>query len=321
MADVAICALQGGQGYGAGDSCGQHYKRYGRSIAGGFQRAGGGFAIGSGGEFEDSDGALEQLFVSRDHVHHQVAVDEAEAGHRSGGDHVQDHLVRRGSFHAGRSSEDLGADLGDDGEVSGALKGRAGIAGEGDSASATAASLREGGDRERSASAGSDAEDDVVFIRFEAGDFFASGAGIVFADFGGRCEGFGPSGDKEVNAVCVEGGEDFDGVEGGDASAGSGAYVDEASTAAERGGNLVDGVANLRQDAGYGEGDGGVFGINESGDFECGFSVEVLGRVVGLLGAEPAESGRKSSQGIIILAVRWGEGKKTITGYGRDLSD
>src|SRR5207253_4771976 len=113
----------------------------------------------------------------------------------------------------------------------------------------------EGGYGEGGASAGSDAEDYIFLIGLAAGHFVASGLGIVFANFGGGGQGLVASGDDEMDAVGVEGGKDFDGVEGGDASAGTGADVDEASAAAEGGGDLIDGAGDLRQGAGYGEGD------------------------------------------------------------------
>src|SRR6202030_1374956 len=96
--------------------------------------------------------------------------------------------------------------------------------------------------------------------------------------------------------VGVEGGGTLDGVEGGDASAGSGSDVDEAPTAAEGGSDEIDGTRDLRQSAGHGEGDGDVFGVDEGRDLEGRFLVEVEGGVVGLLGAEAAESGRGAFQ-------------------------
>jgi hypothetical protein len=54
---------------------------------------------------------------------------------------------------------------------------------------------------------------------------------------------------------------------------------------------LIDGAGDLGQGVGNGEGDGGVFGVDEVGDVERGFAVEVVGGLVGLLGAETAERG------------------------------
>ncbi len=72
------------------------------------------------------------------------------------------------------------------------------------------------------------------------------------------------SGDDELNGawVGIECGRALDGVEGGDATAGAGADVDEASATAKGGGDEIDGARDLGQDAGYGESDGGVFGVH-----------------------------------------------------------
>jgi hypothetical protein len=54
---------------------------------------------------------------------------------------------------------------------------------------------------------------------------------------------------------------------------------------------LIDGAGDVGQSAGYGLGYGGVFGIDELGDCEGRFAIEIVGGVVGLLGAEAAEWG------------------------------
>jgi hypothetical protein len=54
---------------------------------------------------------------------------------------------------------------------------------------------------------------------------------------------------------------------------------------AEGGGYLIDGTGNLRESAVYGQGDGGVFGVDEAGNLEGGFAVEVARGLVRLLGA------------------------------------
>src|SRR5271166_2144169 len=53
------------------------------------------------GTHEDADAALDQLRVLHVYVDHEVFVHVAETRHRAGGDHVGDHLLRRGSLHAG----------------------------------------------------------------------------------------------------------------------------------------------------------------------------------------------------------------------------
>src|SRR5258708_2631296 len=174
----------------------------------------------------------------------------------------------------------------------GAFERGVGIAGKGDGAGTAAAGFGESGDGEGGASAGGDADYDVILRGLAAGHFLASGFGIVFADFRGGGQGFVASGDDEVDAIRVGGREGLDGVEGGDAGAGAGAAVDEVPPVAKSGGELFDGAGDLREGTGYGEGDGGVFSVDEGGDFEGGFAVEVLGGSVELFGAEAAESGR-----------------------------
>ena len=106
-------------------------------------------------------------------------------------------------------------------------------------------------------------------------------------------KGLNASGNNELDRpwIGIKGGAAFRGVEGSDASAGAGADVDEASTFAQRGGDLVDSASDLRQGTLHGSGDGGVFLVDEAGDFERGFAVEVGGGGIGLLGAEAVHIG------------------------------
>jgi hypothetical protein len=89
--------------------------------------------------------------------------------------------------------------------------------------------------------------------------------------------------------VEVKGGRAFGSVEGGDASAGAGAYVDEAPVLGERGGDPVDGLCDFRERASDGGGDLGVFSIDDSRDFQGGFAIEIGGGGVRFLGPEAAE--------------------------------
>jgi hypothetical protein len=59
----------------------------------------------------------------------------------------------------------------------------------------------------------------------------------------------------------------------------------------ESGRDEIDGTRDLGQGAGYGKGDGGVFGIDQVGNVQGRFAVEVVSRLVRLFGAETAESG------------------------------
>src|SRR5216684_9402266 len=80
-ADVASGFFQGGAGLGAGNASGQHDQRDWRVVAGGGKTTPGSFAIGSADAFENSDGALNKLLISRQDVDHEVAVDVSQASH------------------------------------------------------------------------------------------------------------------------------------------------------------------------------------------------------------------------------------------------
>jgi hypothetical protein len=94
-----------------------------------------------------------------------------------------------------------------------------------------------------------------------------------------------------LNAIGVECGHALGSVEGGNAPAGPGADVDEASAPAEGGSNEIDRARDLRQGAGYGQRDSSIFSVDKAGNVERRFLIEVVGGVVGLFGAELAEHG------------------------------
>ncbi len=114
---------------------------------------------------------------------------------------------------------------------------------------------------------------------------------VVFAGFVGSSEGFGASGDKELDGAGtdVECRRTLGGVEGSDASAGAGADVDEASAFAEGGGYEIDGAGDLGKSTRHGESDRGIFGVDEGSDLEGGLAIEIGGVGVRLLGAQAAE--------------------------------
>jgi hypothetical protein len=72
--------------------------------------------------------------------------------------------------------------------------------------------------------------------------------------------------------VDIKSGRTFDCVERGDASAGAGADIDQASALGERGGDQLDCLRDLRQSALHGGCDLGVFTVDDAGDFEGGFA-------------------------------------------------
>src|SRR5882762_344770 len=117
LADVAPGFFQGGTGSGAGNASSQHNQRDWRTISGGGKTTAGSFAIGSGDAFENADGALSKLLISREDVDHEVAVDVSQASHGPCGQHIENHFVGRAGFHARGAGENLRTDFGDDGEV------------------------------------------------------------------------------------------------------------------------------------------------------------------------------------------------------------
>jgi hypothetical protein len=226
-------------------------------------------AIDVGGFFQDSHAALGELFVLQVNIDHQVAIHIPEAGHSAGGEHVQDHLLRRACLHASGPGNDLWADFGNNGDVGGLFQLRVPIAGDCHSFRSPRAGVLKGGDCEGSTSAGGDADDNVVLARLSFRDFVSSQFAGVFVGFDGGAQRFRSAGDDELDQlrIGVKGGRAFGGVERGDASAGAGADIDEASAIGERGGDEIDGSGDLRQSALYGRGDLGVFGVDEAGDF------------------------------------------------------
>src|SRR5262249_55870273 len=160
-------------------------------------------------------------------------------------------------------------------EVRGALERRIAVAGEGDGMSAAAAGIFDGGDCERSASAGGDAESDIVLAGLALLHLGDGGRGVVFAGFSGVAEGLRASSHDVLHGagVSIEGWRNLGGVESSETSAGAGADVDEASALAESGGDYVDGARDLRQSAMDGRGYGGIFVIHQLSDLEGGFAV------------------------------------------------
>src|ERR1035437_7847226 len=102
LADVAFGFLQRGGGLRSLHAGGPHHDRDRGSIAGGFESLARRVVIGCGGLFEDADGALDEFLILGPNVDHEVAIDVAETGHGSGGDHVEHHFVGGARFHAGR---------------------------------------------------------------------------------------------------------------------------------------------------------------------------------------------------------------------------
>jgi hypothetical protein len=119
VAHLASGFSQSGFGTGAAHFCLRHDERHGDSTTGGGEELARGLTIEVGGLFENTDAAFEEFCVLRAEVDHQVAVDVAEASHGSGGEHVQNHLLRGAGFHAGGAGDNFRTDFGEDGYVRG----------------------------------------------------------------------------------------------------------------------------------------------------------------------------------------------------------
>ncbi len=76
------------------------------------------------GPHQHSDAALDQLGVMHVHIHHHVLVHIAEPCHGAGCDHIGDHFLRRGSFHASGSGDHFRPHFGDNRNLSGSRKRR-----------------------------------------------------------------------------------------------------------------------------------------------------------------------------------------------------
>lgn len=91
--------------------------------------------------------------------------------------------------------------------------------------------------------AGRDANEDVVFGEFEKQEF-GGGAGVFFGtmfDIDGRiCDAPGDEAEGTVGIEAIGAGE-FEGIEGGETTAGATADVDETTTGAEFGGDFLSG--------------------------------------------------------------------------------
>ena len=280
--------FQGLGSLGAGDTGFQHDEGDGDVVAGGFQGIVSLLAINIGGVLEDGDSALGKLAVLQTQIDHEVAIDVSETGHGTSGNHVQNHLLGGAGFHAARACQDFGADVGDDGEMGSTFELGVGIAGEGDGLRATTTGVLDGRNCEGSASAGGNADHDIFLCRLALDHFGAAQFAGILTGFGFGPKSFGPAGNDVLHEAgrSREGGRNFGSVEGADAPAGAGADVEQSSALAEMGGHEVDGAGNLRQRVLDRCGDFGVFGIDDAGNLEGGFEVDVVGLGIGTFGGQ-----------------------------------
>src|SRR5215469_7666782 len=143
--------------------------------------------------------------------------------------------------------------------------------------SSAAARVLNGGDSEGCASAGSDAEDDVMPGGLALLDFLDSKSCIVFARFGGCAQCSGAPGHDVLHGAwaSVEGGWNLGGIQRAEPSTGTGADIDESSPASQALGDDINRAGNLRQGPADGLRDRGVFVVHEAGNFERRHLIEI----------------------------------------------
>src|SRR5580700_8321159 len=268
-ADVAFGAGEAADGFGLVHIGFEHDQSDGDAATCGLDDIDGFFPSDFAGAHQDANSTLDELGVVHVHVHHQVFVHIAQAGHGTGGDHVGDHLLGGGGLHAGGTGDDFGPDFGDDGGFDGSGERGARIAGDAGRFCAEGARVRDSGDDVGGASAGGEADDDVFAAGTAAGDIALAQLFRIFVDFDGRCEGFGSTSHDVLHGLGAGGevGGNFAGVESGEASAGAGADVDEAAAFAESMRHAVDDLGDLRDGFLHRGCDFLIFLINDAGDF------------------------------------------------------
>ena len=129
---------------------------------GSFEQIAGARLVDTCGGHDDALSAIDELGVGGLEVDHEVAVDGSGFDHHAGGDHVEDELGGRASFHARAAGDDFGAGDRGDGDVRGGGNGRVGDAGEGDGESSEGIGVSEGPKDVGRTAAGGDAYEYVL---------------------------------------------------------------------------------------------------------------------------------------------------------------
>src|SRR5882724_7265979 len=117
-------------------------------------------------------------------------------------------------------------------------------------------------------------------------------------------QGFITSGNHVLHCsgIGIKGGRAFGGVEGGQASAGAGAYVNQTSAASNRVGNGVNRIRDLRQCTLHGGGHLLIFLVDDVGNLQGGKRVQPGGGKVLLLSSESAEGGFAGTHAVKYLS-------------------
>src|SRR5580704_9149797 len=210
-----------------------HHNGHLNAAAGSVQRFHARFVAESRGLHHDANAALRQLTVLEMDIDHQVFIDEADAGHRSGGQHVYDHLLRRAGFHARRTGQHFRTGFDDDSNLGCALQRRAAIAGDCDCLRAFRTGELQGGDGVRRASAGRNANHNIAATGFVTRQVVASVGTGVFVSLNGSSQCLFASSHNEPDAVGskVECRRTLHRIQSTNPSAGARADVNQLATA------------------------------------------------------------------------------------------
>src|SRR6185312_390326 len=132
---------------------------------------------------------------------------------------------------------------------------------------------------------------DVLARRTTAGDIALADLRRVLIHVGGGGESFGAARHNvlDLRWSCGVGWWALRGVEGGDATAGAGADVDQAASVAKRAGNGIYNDGNFGQRLLDGCGDLRIFVVNDARDLQSRLCIQALGRGVRSLRGECVE--------------------------------
>jgi len=240
------------------------------------------------GRFHENPlGPISKLTICFGEVDHEVLVGMTEAHHRSGREHIEDHLLGGAGLESGGTREDFGANVGSDGDVGGAGERRSTIGGDGNGESALAFRVSDSGKDIRSSATRSESDDGVVSGQVKPFDIAASAGGAVFGTFDRLRDGFLPAGDQadhEIRGDAKRRGA-FGRVENAETSTGAGANVDEAATGLHACNDAIDGVGDGLEFAGDSGSNPLILAAHKRNDFARRHVIEVFGRLITLFGA------------------------------------
>ncbi len=146
------------------------------------------------------------------------------------------------------------------------------------------------------APAGGEADDHIFAAGTAAGDVALAQLFGVFIDLDRRGERLGSAGHDVLHGLRAGGevGGNLAGIERGEASAGTGADIDEAAALAKGVRHHVDHLGDLRQRLLDRSGDLLIFLVDDAGDLDSRPRIEPAGRLVGLFGQQVLNAGSRA---------------------------